>query len=235
MHVILQGSDVNNDDVPFEVSIPLQRAMDERSKVLLAYEMNEIPLSRDHGFPLRVIAPGLAGARSVKWLSRIIISDEESQSKYHKYIYKGCEPTEDIDKINWSLMEPIQPMPVTSAICEPIEYTEVKLNDSCLNLKGYAWSGDGHKIARVDLSVDQGTNWVLAELDHQNLVDGREYGWTLWTACIPLPEAKAGDEVEIWAKAVDSSYNVQPESFLNIWNFQGILANAYHRVIVKIS
>ena len=39
--------------------------------VLLAYEMNGEPLSRDHGAPLRVIVPGVVGARSVKWLTQV--------------------------------------------------------------------------------------------------------------------------------------------------------------------
>lgn len=43
--------------------------MDPRGDVLLAYEMNDKPLSRDHGFPIRVIVPGVVGARNVKWLS----------------------------------------------------------------------------------------------------------------------------------------------------------------------
>lgn len=42
------------------------------------------PLSKDHGFPVRVIAPGIVGARNVKWLSRIITSKEESQSHWQQ-------------------------------------------------------------------------------------------------------------------------------------------------------
>lgn len=36
-------------------------------------------INRDHGYPLRVIVPGVIGARSVKWLDRIDIIEEESQ------------------------------------------------------------------------------------------------------------------------------------------------------------
>lgn len=43
--------------------------MDPRGDVILAFEMNGRPLSRDHGFPIRVIVPGVVGARNVKWLS----------------------------------------------------------------------------------------------------------------------------------------------------------------------
>jgi len=41
--------------------------------------------SADHGIPVRVVAPGLiAGARSVKWLSRIIASKQESDSHWQQ-------------------------------------------------------------------------------------------------------------------------------------------------------
>ena len=36
-------------------------------------------LSRDHGFPMRVVVPGVIGARSVKWLKRINVIAEECQ------------------------------------------------------------------------------------------------------------------------------------------------------------
>lgn len=37
------------------------------------------PLNRDHGYPLRVVVPGVIGARSVKWLDSINIIAEECQ------------------------------------------------------------------------------------------------------------------------------------------------------------
>lgn len=38
-------------------------------------------LNRDHGYPLRVVVPGVIGARSVKWLDSINIIEEECQVK----------------------------------------------------------------------------------------------------------------------------------------------------------
>lgn len=48
--------------------------------------MSVVPrtLSADHGFPLRVVVPGVTGARSVKWLSRIITSKQESQAHWQQ-------------------------------------------------------------------------------------------------------------------------------------------------------
>jgi len=51
---------------------------------------------------------------------------------------------------------------------------------------------------------------------------------------VELPVDKKSREVEIWAKAVDSSYNVQPESFNNIYNIRGLLCNAYHKIKVQL-
>ncbi len=53
--------------------------MKPENDIILAWEMNESPLTPDHGFPLRLIVPGQIGAKSVKWLSRIAIKDIESQ------------------------------------------------------------------------------------------------------------------------------------------------------------
>lgn len=185
-----------------------------------------------------MICPGIVGARNVKWLSRITISDEESDSHWQQNDYKGFSPSTDWDSVDFSKSPAIQNMPVTSAICSPTENDEVAVNkNGYITVKGYAWSGGGNKVVRVDLTADGGKTWHVAKLKHGNEADksnlsGRNWAWCLWTAEVPI--AKGVKNVEIWSKAVDSNYNVQPESFENIWNLRGVLSNAYSRIKVKI-
>ena len=46
-------------------------------------------LPRDHGYPVRLVAPGIVGARNVKWVGSITLSEEESYSHWQRKDYKG--------------------------------------------------------------------------------------------------------------------------------------------------
>ena len=48
---------------------------------MIAFEMNGEPIPRDHGYPLRLVAPGIVGARQVKWLNKIELSAVEYPGK----------------------------------------------------------------------------------------------------------------------------------------------------------
>ena len=50
---------------------------------------------RDHGYPLRVVLPGVVGARSVKWLKTIKASKTESPSFFQKKDYRTTPPSAD--------------------------------------------------------------------------------------------------------------------------------------------
>ncbi|XP_015602950.1 probable sulfite oxidase, mitochondrial isoform X2 [Cephus cinctus] len=233
-HVQFEGLDLDPSGTYYGASIPISRALDPRADVLLAYEMNGQPISRDHGFPIRAIVPGVVGARNVKWLGKVIISKEESPSQWQQRDYKGFSPSTDWNNVDFSKSPAIQELPVISAICSPEPMDKVPVKDNKISVKGYAWSGGGKKIIRIDVTADEGNTWHTANIVAQDSAakEGRHWGWTIWNIELPVePKVK---HAEIWVKAVDSSYNVQPESFKNIWNLRGFLCNAYHRLEVEL-
>ncbi|RWW65966.1 hypothetical protein BHE74_00026701 [Ensete ventricosum] len=67
----------------YGTSLRREVAMDPSRDVMLAYMQNGELLTPDHGFPVRVIIPGFIGGRMVKWLKRIIVTPQESNSHYH--------------------------------------------------------------------------------------------------------------------------------------------------------
>ena len=233
LHVQFEGADRDVAGGSYGASIPVTKAMNANGDVLLAYEMNGEELPRDHGFPVRAVVPGVVGARNVKWLTRIVASDEESHSHWQRRDYKGFSPSVDWDTVDFTASPAIQEMPVTSAISEPADGATVSADDEEVTVRGYAWSGGGRGIARVDVSLDGGKTWHVAELEGEPQRPERAWAWTLWTARLRLPEGR--DKLEICCKAVDTAYNNQPDSVSPIWNLRGVLSNAWHRSRVTVT
>ncbi|KAJ8259592.1 hypothetical protein GJAV_G00171200 [Gymnothorax javanicus] len=91
-HVQFEGLDKDVSGTTYGASIPVGKALAEEGDVLLAYEMNGEELPADHGFPVRVVVPGTVGARNVKWLGKVVLSEEESSSHWQQNDYKGFSP-----------------------------------------------------------------------------------------------------------------------------------------------
>lgn len=234
-HVQFEGLDTDPANMPYGASVPADKALDPKNEVLLAYEMNGKELPRDHGYPVRVIVPGVVGARNVKWLGRVIVSEEESHSHWQKNDYKGFSPSTTWENVNFNSAPAIQELPVNSAICNLSDGSTVHLEDGKIKVSGYAWSGGGRKIVRVDVSSDGGKTWHVADLLQDMSPLYRAWAWTLWQVNVPVPEeTSAASGIEIICKAVDSSYNVQPDTFPAIWNLRGVLGNAWHRITVTV-
>jgi len=63
-------------------SITVDRIM--KGDVFLAHTMNGVALSANHGYPLRVIVPGLFGIKNVKWITSIEVLDNDYQGYWQQ-------------------------------------------------------------------------------------------------------------------------------------------------------
>ena len=139
-------------------------------------------------------------------------------------------------------------MPLQSAITSPGPNTKLAAKQGTseieITVRGYAWSGGGRNIARVDVSADDGLSWHTAELNPDagaNQPYNKAWAWTLWESTFVLPPAvaaavaaKGETEVSLLCRAVDASYNSQPERGESIWNLRGVVNNAWHRVPIRV-
>ncbi|CAM9239957.1 unnamed protein product [Chrysoparadoxa australica] len=240
-HVQFEGLDKDMTTC-YGSSITVKKAMDPEGDVLLAFEMNGEPLTRDHGFPIRAVVPGVVGARNV------VASKEESQNHWQQRDYKGFSPNVDWSNVDFSSAPAIQELPVTSAICSPMPGAVVSPYDQSVTVKGYALAGGGRAVVRVDVSADGGKTWHTAELKPTGQELNRTWAWTLWEHEVPIAEGSKEvgrgvkalarltlsapshliSQVQLVCKAVDAGYNVQPESSGPIWNLRGVLCNSWH-------
>lgn len=230
-HVHFIGSEA------YSGSIPIAKAVDPHGDVMLAYEMGGKPLSRDHGYPLRVLVPGHTAARSVKWLEKIVLAEDECQSAWQQRDYKCFGPNQTPKDVDYSSAPAIQEMPVQSAITavksissasDPgkTELQQCGLEEDAIKVEGYAYSGGGRRIIRVDISADDGKTWNQAAILPDDARGHKSWSWKRWEWIIPTRLAGKAFVV----KAVDESYNSQPESYEAQYNFRGNLVNAWHRV-----
>lgn len=231
-HVILRGCDMDAEGNVYEASITFEKAMHD--EVIIAYEMNDQELSRDHGYPLRLIAPGIVGARQVKYLTSIRLSEEESTSHWQKKDYRALPPFIGLsDNQDFELAPSIQEYPVQSAFCRPAGSMKVSRSDGEFEVMGYAWSGGGRGIIRVDISTDGGETWHPTELTQDPDQDLEHmWSWTFFKASVQIPEGVS--KMDLVCKATDRSYNTQPDTARGIWNVRGLINNCWHHVSVEI-
>ena len=220
----------------YGASIPIDKALDKRGDVLLVYKMNGKPLPPDHGYPIRALVPGTVAARSVKWLNKIVLSDEESTSQWQRRDYKCFGPNVGSNP-NWDSAPAIQETPVQSAITSlrsvsvqsKTDCQVYNLQEDSILLEGYSFSGGGREIIRVDVSSDDGLTWHQAEILQDEGNGAKNWAWKRWRWLVP--QRQAGKRFVV--KAVDEAYNTQPETYEPIYNYRGNLANAWHRVDYK--
>ncbi|HEV8240632.1 MAG TPA: molybdopterin-dependent oxidoreductase [Thermoanaerobaculia bacterium] len=221
-HVAFTALDQDaQDGERFGCSIPFARAM--AGDVVLAWDMNGEPLLPEHGFPLRAVVPGWIGARSVKWLTRIEVRREPSDNLHQQQRGNKLFPTHvDATSVDWSQGLSLGELSLTSAICDPLDGAE--LANGPVRVRGYALAGGQRTVERVEVSADNGSSWTIATLAGE----AAPGVWRLWEATLELPPGPH----ELVCRAWDSAAMTQPEDPAHLWNFLGLMNNAWHRVRV---
>lgn len=167
-------------------SIPIEKAM--HPDTLVVWEMNGAPLTPKHGFPARVIVPGIYGMKNVKWLRRITVVD---------YDYKGFW-----QQRGWSDPAPVK---TWSRIDVP-RAGRLRAGGEVV-IAGLAYAGD-RGVQAVEVSTDGGATWRPAQLKEPL----GPYAWRLW-AVRWTPERGSH---RIAVRATDGTGAVQLERRTNV-------------------
>ena len=169
------------------IGAPTRSALDVED-AMLAIGMNGEPLPVAHGFPVRMIIPGLYGYVSAcKWLAQIEATTYEAYDAY--WIQR-----------DWAADGPVK---IASRIDTPAPAREFPAGRRAI--AGVAWA-QTRGISRVEVRVDDG-DWTNAELAPEVDADV----WRQWV----LPHDFAAGRHTITVRATSGDGEVQPEARLD--------------------
>lgn len=195
----------------YETSVALDWIM--VPDVLMAYEMNGEPLTPAHGFPLRILMPGLYGQKMPKWITRMEFIADAGHLGYW-------------EERGWSNVAAVK---TNSQIMSPTHISRLPLTGTLIY--GVAYGGN-RAITRVEIGIEPArgeTVWHEAEL----LAGPSSQVWTQfyfqWTPAEPT-------SYTLYVRASDSDGFTQHEIG------QGILEGAFpdgsdkiHNIVVQAS
>ncbi|KAH6603735.1 hypothetical protein Trco_008510 [Trichoderma cornu-damae] len=260
-HVIFEGAD----ELPkgkYGTSQRLNWALDRRKAMLISWSLNGEDLSPDHGYPLRLVVPGQIGGRMVKWLQRIEVSDRESQHYLHFFDNKLLPSMVTADQarndVKW-WFDPkyiINELNVNAAICLPAhnDIRQFASDPSIMQkipIEGYAYTGGGRRITRVEVTLDDGKNWNLADIQYPedlyrmypirnhpsfgNLdlsTTEMSFSWCFWSLEVDIRSlAIDQDGGFIAVRAMDEALSIMPRDMY--WNATSMMNSWWFRIAVR--
>ncbi|HKV84147.1 MAG TPA: molybdopterin-dependent oxidoreductase, partial [Ktedonobacterales bacterium] len=166
-------------DDGYSDSLHLSQALNPDS--LIVYLINGDPLPQAHGYPARLLIPGLYGMKNGKWLTSLTIGSGTFDGYW--------------EQRGWTREAMIK---MTARIDVPSDGDLLTAKPTAI--AGVAYAGD-RGVGEVDVSVDGGRTWRVATLR-------RPLGaltWVLWE----LPWTPSAGNHIIVARAIDSAGNVQ--------------------------
>jgi DMSO/TMAO reductase YedYZ molybdopterin-dependent catalytic subunit len=182
------------------------------SDVLLAYEMNGVPLTPEHGFPARLVVPGFYGTNSVKWITRMTLAEARASGPFTTRWYN--DPVESNREFGSAGTVPVWAIAPQSVIVAPAPDATISASEA-IEIWGWAWADGG--VSQVAISIDSG-DWRPAQLEPAS---GR--AWQRFT--LPWTPAKRG-ATTLASRAARASGECQPASGRR---------NAIYRVSVNVT
>ena len=148
---------------------------------LLCYEMNGEPLPPEHGFPVRLIAPGWYGVANVKWLTRIEVIDHRYAGRFMARDYVSIREEKRGGETVWTF---------TTVSRDRLKSAPAKVTrrGNRYTIMGAAW---GAPIAAVQVRIDDGP-WMTAILDARPSHTSRASRLRLAVLDVRLGETDAG-------------------------------------------
>jgi len=190
---------------------------------IVAYLSNGEPLPLLNGFPVRLVVPGHFATYWTKCLTWIRVLDRPDDNFWMKTSYRIPDTprgntTPDEIKAGAVKTVPIGRFPVRSFLISPDGSSKIP-SGMPVTLRGIAFSGLG-RIARVEVSDDDGKNWFPAKL-------GEDYGPYCFRTWEASWAAKFPGHYSLAVRATDDKNNVQPDQ--PVWNPGGYLWNRIER------
>lgn len=181
--------------IAFARSLPLEKALGDGA--LLAYAMNDAPLTRDHGHPLRAVVGGWFGMAWVKWITHIRVLEQPflgywQARDYFRWERSAGEP----------MLIPLTEMEVKSQIARPVNGANL-IAGQPYRIFGAAWSGEA-AVQHVHICAGDGKGWREARL----LDTEHPYAWRLWEY-VWTPQQVGSYRLR--CRAADAAGRVQPE------------------------
>jgi sulfane dehydrogenase subunit SoxC len=146
--VVAEGGDASR----LSRSLPLEKAIDD---VIVAYGQNGEALRPEQGYPVRLVVPGWEGNINIKWLGRLMLTEEAFMTKDEAGSYTDLMAD---GTARWFTFV----MEAKSVITRP-SGEQVLAGPGSYEITGLAWSGRGC-VTRVEVSTDAGVTWSDARL-----------------------------------------------------------------------
>jgi len=201
--VVFFGADRGEEDVDFrgrmiKVTQQFGRSLSvadaTRPEPFIAHALNGQPLSKNQGFPLRLVVPGWYGVANVKWLSEIHAQRGRYLGKFQARWYRTLRGETINGEVKWTEAEisRLQLKSVIGRVTKAVGHHRVE---------GFVLN-DGAPIRSVEVKVDDGP-WRPATIDPA----AARYAWKLFTF---RWEGATPGEHTLVSRVTDMSGRVQP-------------------------